>query len=95
MYQLLSNRIQRDLLLVDALQQSSKSPKSRDASETSKKPAPTVADVLDVRVYPALIKLLNSVLQSLEQMRTLSVVDESPDLASSIEARISYTKARR
>ena len=41
------------------------------------------------------VKLLETVLQSLTQMRTLSIVDDSPDLATAVEARTSYTKARR
>ncbi|CAK5279847.1 unnamed protein product [Mycena citricolor] len=80
-YQLLSRRIQRDLLLVTALV----------SSESSKgKP-----EQVDGRLFPALVKLLDTVLQSLTQMRTLSIVDESPDLAAAVEARLSYTKARR
>lgn len=50
---------------------------------------------VDARLYPAIVKLLDSVLQSLEQMRTLTIVDESPDLASAVEARLAFTKARR
>lgn len=50
---------------------------------------------MDARLYPAIVKLLDSVLQSLEQMRTLTIVDESPDLASAVEARLAFTKARR
>ncbi|KAF7340175.1 Signal recognition particle subunit SRP68 [Mycena venus] len=72
-YQLLSRRIQRDLLLVTALLSSESTP-----------------------VFsPAVVKLLDTVLQSLNQMRALSVVDDSPDLASAVEARLSFTKARR
>jgi signal recognition particle subunit SRP68 len=41
------------------------------------------------------IKLLDTVLQSLEQMRTLPLVDESSDLGAAVDIRISYTKARR
>lgn len=50
---------------------------------------------VDARLYPAIVKLLDSVLQSLEQMRTLTIVDESPELASAVEARLAFTKARR
>ncbi|KAJ7051238.1 hypothetical protein C8F01DRAFT_999796 [Mycena amicta] len=85
-YQLLSRRIQRDLLLVNALisSESTSTPKNKDASEQ-----------VDARLFPAVVKLLDTTLQSLAQMRTLSVVDDSPDLAAAVDARIAYTKARR
>ncbi|KAF8171710.1 hypothetical protein K438DRAFT_1612561 [Mycena galopus ATCC 62051] len=81
-YQLLSCRIQRDLLLVSALLSS---------EAGSKKANPEVYN----RLFPAVVKLLDTVLQSLNQMRALSVVDDSPDLASAVEARLMFTKARR
>ncbi|KAJ6519230.1 hypothetical protein C8R45DRAFT_15527 [Mycena sanguinolenta] len=84
-YQLLSRRIQRDLLLVSALL-SSQSPQARASKANSE---------VDSRLFPAVVKLLDTVLQSLNQMRALSVVDDSPDLASAVEARLSFTKARR
>ncbi|KAH0590178.1 hypothetical protein H2248_000351 [Termitomyces sp. 'cryptogamus'] len=88
-YQLLSRRIQRDLLLVSALLSTSR------AGQTAPKKAGQKTEQVDGRLYPAVVKLFDTVLQSLDQMRTLSIVDDSPDLASSVEARISYTKARR
>lgn len=42
-----------------------------------------------------MVKLLDTILQSLGQMRNLSVVDESPDLAPAVEIRLLFTKARR
>ncbi|KAJ7151623.1 hypothetical protein C8R46DRAFT_1229155 [Mycena filopes] len=91
-YQLLSRRIQRDLLLVSALL-SSESPagpqKPTQNASTAADPAP------DARLYPALVKLLDTVLQSLSQMRALSIVDDSPDLAAAVDARVDFTKARR
>ncbi|KAJ7630414.1 hypothetical protein FB45DRAFT_915428 [Roridomyces roridus] len=87
-YQLLSRRIQRDLLLVSALLSSQQTAQGR----TSKSSAD---DQVDARLFPAVVKLLDTVLQSLNQMRALSVVDDSPDLASAVEARLSFTKARR
>ena len=39
---------------------------------------------VDSRLYPALVKLLDTIVQSLDQMRNLSLVDESPDLAAEI-----------
>jgi len=50
---------------------------------------------VDHRVYPAVVKLLDTVLQSLEQIRSLSITDESPDISSSMDARLSFAKARR
>ncbi|KAJ7238993.1 hypothetical protein B0H12DRAFT_1136495 [Mycena haematopus] len=85
-YQLLSRRIQRDLLLISALLSSESSSQAR---------APKAKPEVDSRLFPAVIKLLDTVLQSLNQMRALSVVDDSPDLASAVEARLSFTKARR
>ncbi|KAG7090756.1 hypothetical protein E1B28_009845 [Marasmius oreades] len=88
-YQLLSHRIQRDLLLVSALTLQATS--TQKGLQTTKGNTPQV----DSRLFPATVKLLDTILQSLEQMRTLSIVEETPDLASAVEARISYTKARR
>ena len=89
-YQLLSRRVQRDLLLMTALlHQLSAAQKGQAGSSSSRKVQ------VDARLFPAIVKLLDSVLQSLEQMRTLTIVDDSPDLATSVDARLSYTKARR
>ncbi|KAH6917676.1 hypothetical protein BKA70DRAFT_1382472 [Coprinopsis sp. MPI-PUGE-AT-0042] len=85
-YQLLRYRIQRDLLLVSALLVSQ--PESSKASIVK-------TETVDSRLYPAVVKLLDTVLQSFNQMRTLSVVDDNPDLATAVDARISLTKARR
>lgn len=84
-YQLLSRRIQRDLLLVSALLTSHRP----QAYARPKK------EHVDARLYPAVVKLLDTVIQGLAQMRNLSIVDESPDLASAVEARLTFTKARR
>ncbi|KAF4572485.1 Signal recognition particle subunit SRP68 [Pleurotus pulmonarius] len=88
-YQLLSRRIQRDLLLTSSLLAS---------HPASRKPVPTAlktSQQVDGRLYPAVIKLYDTVLQSLGQMRTLSIVDDNPDLSSAVEARISFTKGQR
>ncbi|KAF9076756.1 hypothetical protein BDP27DRAFT_1312534 [Rhodocollybia butyracea] len=84
-YQLLSKRIQRDLLLVAALVG-----EAEVDSSTAKAKVET-----DPRLHPAVVKLLESILQSLTQMRALSVVDDNADLSAAVDARISYTKARR
>ncbi|EIW65250.1 uncharacterized protein TRAVEDRAFT_160134, partial [Trametes versicolor FP-101664 SS1] len=89
-YQLLSRRVQRDLLLTSTLlHQLHTAQRSHAGHSKSRKVH------VDARLYPAIVKLLDSVLQSLEQMRTLTIVDESPDLASAVEARLAFTKARR
>ncbi|KAK0198080.1 hypothetical protein F5146DRAFT_1131089 [Armillaria mellea] len=84
-FQLLSRRIQRDFRLVKALLASPSSP-----SKIQSKPGQ-----VDARVYPAIVKLLDTIMQGLTQMRTLSIVDDNPDLSSGVDARISYTKASR
>ncbi|KAK0506532.1 hypothetical protein EDD18DRAFT_1315843 [Armillaria luteobubalina] len=84
-FQLLSRRIQRDFRLVRALLASPSSP-----SKILSKPGQ-----VDARVYPAVVKLLDTIMQGLKQMRTLSIVDDNPDLSSGVDARISYTKASR
>ncbi|KAI0638821.1 hypothetical protein C8Q77DRAFT_1077790 [Trametes polyzona] len=89
-YQLLTRRVQRDLLLMSTLlHQLHVAQRSHSGHSKGRKVQ------VDARLYPAIVKLLDSVLQSLEQMRTLTIVDESPDLASAVEARLAFTKARR
>ena len=89
-YQLLSRRIQRDLLLINTLLAS-------DKTATSQKPAQgrATADSVDKRLHPAIVKLLDTILQSLTQMRTISIVDDNPDLASAVDARLAFTNSRR
>lgn len=91
-YQLLSRRIQRDLLLVSVLLSTSKPSPLKKAAARSQKAKP---EQVDSRLHPAVVKLLDTVLQSLDQMRTLTIVDDNPDLAAAVEARTSFTKARR
>lgn len=85
-YQLLARRTQRDLLLVDTLL-ATPAPAHGKQGES--------ANAIDQRVAPAVVKLFDTILQSLNQMRSLSIVDESADLTTAIEARLSFTKARR
>jgi signal recognition particle subunit SRP68 len=94
-YQLLSRRIQRDLLLVSALLSSESGPQARGTNQKPNADADANPEQVDGRLFPAVVKLLDTVLQSLNQMRALSVVDDSPDLVSAVEARVSFTKARR
>ncbi|GBE78690.1 hypothetical protein SCP_0115810 [Sparassis crispa] len=95
-FQLLSRRIQRDLLLISTLlHQSQASHHANPAKKSSASPSKPGKEQVDARLFPAVVKLLDSVIQSLTQMRTLTVVDESPDLASAADARLLFTKARR
>ncbi|GJE94179.1 signal recognition particle subunit SRP68 [Phanerochaete sordida] len=93
-YQLLARRIQRDLLLISTLLHQSQ-PSSHRPGEASTSRAGTSKQQVDARLFPAVVKLLDTVIQSLTQMRTLAIVDDSPDLAASVDARISFSKARR
>ncbi|KAI0757621.1 hypothetical protein C8Q80DRAFT_111545 [Daedaleopsis nitida] len=89
-YHLLARRVQRDLLLTSVLlHQLHVAQKNHSGHASGRKVQ------VDARLYPAIVKLLDTVLQSLEQMRTLSIVDDSPDLAAAVDARLSFTKARR
>ena len=91
LYQLLSRRIQRDLVLKSTLiaSESGDKLKSQEDKKALKK------ESVDYRLYPAVVKLLDTVLQSLTQMRTLTIVDDHPDLACAVEGRISFTNAQR
>ena len=82
-YQLLSRRTERDSLLIDAL--------IHGQDQTTK----TADSPSDPRIFPAVVKILDTVLQSLTQMRGLTIVDESPDVTSATEARIAFTKSQR
>lgn len=104
MYNLLSHRVERDLTLISALISSSQSahkptekPAGGKDSKASSKEETRDQDHrrTDARVNPALVKLLDTVVQSLEHMRSLSIVEESPDLATAVEARLAFTKSRR
>ena len=90
-FSLLSRRIERDLLLVDSLTLHQTS-RSNDVKGKQRQ-SPVVSE--DPRLNPGLVKLYDTILQSLEQMRTLSVVDESVDLVPAIETKLAYSKARR
>ncbi|TFY79823.1 hypothetical protein EWM64_g4187 [Hericium alpestre] len=96
-YQLLSRRIQRDLLLVSTLLSSHRAQAARPEHASKGKAASSKSqkEQVDSRLFPALVKLLDTALQSLNQMRVLAIVDDSPDLASAVDARIAFTNARR
>lgn len=95
-YQLLARRIERDLLLISAIL--ANQPGSRPGMVRSSKLPPPKAlkpEQVDGRLYPAIVRVLDTVLQSLNQMRALSIVDDNPNLAAAVEARASFTRARR
>lgn len=96
-YQLLSRRIERDLTLISAIIDSSKKnpSKAMDASASQSRERDSEGETLDARVNPAVVKLLDTVLQSLMHMRSLSIVDESPDIANGIELRMAHARAQR
>ncbi|KAK7688104.1 hypothetical protein QCA50_008474 [Cerrena zonata] len=95
-YQLLAHRIQRDLLLISTLlhqsQSSSHHPHNKGNVAGPSKPK---KEHVDARLFPAVVKLLDTIIQSLTQMRTLSIVDDSPDLATAVDIRVAFTKGRR
>ncbi|KAL1709384.1 hypothetical protein EV121DRAFT_194906 [Schizophyllum commune] len=84
LFQLLSRRIHRDVLLLSSLLAS-------ERTNQSKLPTQPV----DGRLYPAVVKMLDTIVQSLTQMRTLSIVDDSPGVAAIVDAKLFYSKARR
>jgi len=99
-FRLLSRRVERDLLLVESLTtpppttaRSRPTPKSGDKPTSKGKQKEVAAS--DPRLNPGLVKLYDTILQSLEQMRSLSVVDESLDLVPAVESKLAYSKAKR
>ena len=97
-YHLLARRIQRDLLLIVTLLHQSQTSGHAGRTITSKAGSLKLNDAkeqVDGRLFPAVVKLLDTIIQSLTKMRTLSIVDDSPDLATAVDARVSFSKARR
>ncbi|KAF8059319.1 hypothetical protein FPV67DRAFT_473384 [Lyophyllum atratum] len=94
-YQLLSSRgasgVISCLLRVSVLLSTSKFGPAKKVTDRSQKSRP---ERVDSRLYPAVVKLLDTVLQSLDPMRRLSIVDGNPELAAAVEGRTSFTKAR-
>lgn len=88
-YQLLLRRIERDRTLISALVASGEHQKHADNKKAGS------SQQTDARVNPAVVKLLDTTLQSLTQMRSLTIVDESADLSNAVDARISYVKGQR
>lgn len=89
MYQLLLRRIERDRTLIAALVASGEQQRQADGKTAGP------SQQTDARINPAVVKLLDTTLQSLTQMRTLSIVEESHDLASAVDARLAYVNGHR
>ncbi|KZO99788.1 hypothetical protein CALVIDRAFT_359343 [Calocera viscosa TUFC12733] len=97
-YRLLATRIERDLLLVKMLENPPKhfaGGEQAQAKAGSSKAKEAAQDGPDDRTCLAIIKSLDAVLQSLEQMRELAVVEESVDVGEGIERRLNFTRAKR
>jgi signal recognition particle subunit SRP68 len=88
---LLSNRIKRDLLLVDTLQAGSSS-----LEPTSFKiPGGKVKLEEAVKNLAAVIKLYDTVLQSMSQLRNLVIVEEKDGVRAMAEGTEAYFHASR
>ncbi|KAM0790647.1 hypothetical protein ACM66B_004507 [Microbotryomycetes sp. NB124-2] len=104
-YQLLAVRIKRDLLLVQdtAAKLDARELKIRETDrEYVAKTGRRDEDKADrkirkqrARMYPSIVKLYDSVIQSLEQMRDLEAVEQDGELATKVEARIASARASR
>lgn len=104
-YQLLSVRIKRDLLLVKDTSAKLEArevkirAKERDFVATTGVRNEDKADKKirkqRARTYPSIVKLYDGIVQSLETMRDLESVEQDGDLASKVEARIAMARASR
>ena len=91
-YQLLSHRIRRDLLLVETLQTSTPLP----SEVASFKVAGGRAKLAEsVKGLGAILKLYDTVLQSLSQLRSLAIVEEKDGVRMGIEGLEAYFHAIR
>lgn len=104
-YHLLAVRAKRDLLLVASTQAklAARERKILHAEEAyvaqTERRDPAVAEGkikrLRAKVYPGLIKVFDTILLSFEGMRDMEAVEQDDDLATLVEARISYVGALR
>ena len=90
---LLSNRVKRDLLLVDALQSSSKAVPSDPT--VFKVPGGKVKVEEAVKNLAAVIKLYDTVLQSMSQLRNLAIVEERDGVRASAQGVDAFFHASR
>lgn len=92
-YLLLSNRIKRDLLLVETLYSSSTALPSDPTN--FKVPGGKVKVEESVKILAAVIKLYDTVLQSMNQLRSLAIVEEKDEVRAGAEGVEAYFHASR
>jgi signal recognition particle subunit SRP68 len=92
-YLLLSHRIRRDLLLADTIFSSTPSLSGDPAS--FKIPGGRVKVEEAVKSLAAIIKLYDTVLQSMNQLRSLAIVEEKEGVQASAEGLEAYFHATR
>lgn len=96
-FRLLSVRLQRDEALLKAtLVKLARREAKFNGDVTTFGPMSMRVKRKRVKLYPVLIKLLEGMIQSLERIRSLTVVeDDSAGLADETDALLAYTRARR
>jgi signal recognition particle subunit SRP68 len=100
-FQLLSIRLRRDEALFASVL-AKLSAREAGKSTSHKRVSPQAAPITIVtarrraKTFPVLIKLLESILQSLEQLRELDIVeDDSEDLAGIVDCKLAFDKSQR
>lgn len=95
-FQLLTLRVARDEALFETTIARLRAREEKQLANSRAGPLPTLVKKRRARTYPMLIKLLDSVLQSLEQLRDLDIVEQdSMDLPNQVDTKLAYNKARR
>lgn len=98
-YQLLTLRIERDESLMATMLAKLAHREAKfykDGRPSASGTVPVLIKRRRAKTYPILIKLLDGILQSLEQLRELDVVEEDGrDLAGRVDCTIAFDKARR
>jgi signal recognition particle subunit SRP68 len=96
-FNLISVRLQRDEALLESTLTKLKRRENKAISTSiSFGPIATRVKRRRMKLYPILIKLLDGMVQSLENLRELSVVEEDTrDMGEQVDSLIAYTKARR
>ena len=102
-FHLLSLRIQRDeALLASTLAKLHQNEVASSSGLLPKKrfktkgPAPITVKRRRARTYPVIVKLLEGILQSFDQLRSLNILEEdSEDLQGKIDDRVAFDKTRR
>lgn len=104
-YQHLSVRIKRDLLLIEdtSSKLNLKIQKiQRTASNLLNKTGTVDSKFTELKVnkqkakvYPSLIRIYENIILSLEKMRDLEIVEKDAELAATVEARVAFIRASR